>query len=158
MRALFSIIVLVLVTQVLAQSDKHFEDDNRFYHPIAKNYSAAVDYCKARRANLVRIQTPDDSLWHYGRVQYVGAKRVWLALNRRTDTEDKKPYNFVFEGYGNQRPVTEFWGPGEPNNFRGHQERCVEVRVLPKNTLTHNWNDRPCSSLNTFFCEKVPHT
>ena len=82
--------------------------------------------------------------------------RAWIGLSRRFDVNDSDIKTFRWEGEGNQnKPVADHWGPNEPNNFRNHKERCVEVRVLDKNTDLKNWNDAPCDRFNWFYCQEL---
>lgn len=85
-----------------------------------------------------------------------GSNRAWIGVSRRRVESDVQTGADQFR-YEDDKPVeVAFWGPGEPNNFRKHKERCVEMRLLPKNSAgKHTWNDRPCHHLNPFFCSKV---
>ena len=79
-------------------------------------------------------------------------KRMWIGVHRMNDTNDVPPYNWtVHKGAGLSGQV-QYWGPKEPNNFRNHAERCLEMRDLKKNSEFANWNDAPCRRRNAFFC------
>uniref|UniRef100_A0A674N8G1 C-type lectin domain-containing protein n=1 Tax=Takifugu rubripes TaxID=31033 RepID=A0A674N8G1_TAKRU len=48
-------------------------------------------------------------------------------------------------------PLTEsYWSLGEPNNYKGNQEQCVE-QIERQNK---GWNDLVCESRNFYMCEK----
>ena len=44
-----------------------------------------------------------------------------------------------------------YWGPGEPNNYTGNNEECVEIQSRDQKKL---WNDLPCSHMRHWICEK----
>ncbi len=43
-----------------------------------------------------------------------------------------------------------YWQPGEPNNYKGRAERCVEYWKI-SNKL--GWNDSPCSNTWSYICK-----
>ena len=90
----------------------------------------------------------------YGQLVRRQVRRAWIGANRMFDVEDDsiKFYKQEKERGGLIPIKTFFWGPEEPNNFRNHKERCVEMRVLEKNDGLRNWNDAPCSHRNWFVC------
>uniref|UniRef100_A0A3Q1GUW1 C-type lectin domain-containing protein n=1 Tax=Acanthochromis polyacanthus TaxID=80966 RepID=A0A3Q1GUW1_9TELE len=47
--------------------------------------------------------------------------------------------------------TTSYWGPGEPNDFEGKTEDCVEIKFHDNK---NSWNDIPCDDLNFWICEK----
>ncbi len=46
--------------------------------------------------------------------------------------------------------VFRYWMPGEPTT--GRRENCVEI--VKYRPAPNNWNDKPCSILLNFICEK----
>ena len=46
-----------------------------------------------------------------------------------------------------------YWTVGEPNNFEGNPEGCVEIRPLRDDNNIMNWNDEPCHFRRNWVCE-----
>lgn len=44
-----------------------------------------------------------------------------------------------------------YWNPGEPNDFEGKNEDCVEIKF---HDVENSWNDIPCGDQNFWICEK----
>nr|XP_055046306.1 ladderlectin-like [Misgurnus anguillicaudatus] len=42
------------------------------------------------------------------------------------------------------------WCSGEPNNYRGNPENCLEIN----HTTNRCWNDAPCSTAMGYICAK----
>ena len=121
-----------------------------------KNFTDAEKHCM----NLAKqLLVPYHSLCvenFYYQMMFLNIRRAWIGLSRRFDVNDSDTKTFRWEDERNQnKTIGNYWGPKEPNNFRKHKERCVEVRYLPKNTPKLNWNDAPCDHLNFFYCENL---
>lgn len=154
---LFAVVALTSAQEVEYPDDEEEAEErgSRFFVKKRMNYIEALEHCKVRNSRLVAIRTAEDSAFHFNQLKKEKVRRAWIAYNRRNDTVDEEPYTFMYEGYSRQMALKQFWGPKEPNNYKNHKERCVEVRVLTKNNATHNWNDRPCDHKNPFFCESI---
>ncbi|XP_046878194.1 asialoglycoprotein receptor 2-like isoform X2 [Hypomesus transpacificus] len=71
--------------------------------------------------------------------------RVWIGL---WDKDSNRVWKWVDgTSLGNGR----YWKVGEPNNYRGASEDCVEIR--PENDGLINWNDDTCSFQKNWVCE-----
>lgn len=124
--------------------------------PAMLNYTDAMKFCEEQEGVLARVDSLAKQISTFSKVKKYNLRRVWIGLNRLAVDSDRKPWIWKYHGYPDtevRHPV--FWGPAEPNEFRNHSERCVEIRNLPKNTNTSNWNDRPCHHLNNVFCEVI---
>lgn len=115
-----------------------------------RTYYDAAAFCKAKNMTLISVTTELQSAHVFNCLYWKGHKRAWIGAHRRFDTVDEPPFEFKYEN--GQKVVPDFWGPEEPNNFRKHAERCVEVRVLEKNNAKINWNDAPCVRRYPFVC------
>lgn len=68
---------------------------------------------------------------------------MWLG-----GLQEENEGKFLWET-GNE--INELWGPGEPNQWQGRDEDCVDI-------CSHvDWllNDDLCSNENPFLCEYV---
>jgi len=77
-------------------------------------------------------------LWTAGRRLDPGdilSSFVWKVTTR----DSFKDYPMTYEN----------WGSGEPNNWNGHAEDCLNI-LLEKAT---SWNDQRCSEETCFVCE-----
>lgn len=144
------VISLILVTlAVLCASESRIE-----LSQTAMNFRDATNHCLSMGMKLLEIDSHSLNNQVYKMMRNEkGLRRIWIGIHRIEDT-DSRPWNWIFAS--NKEPSTvQFWGPEEPNNFRNHSERCVEVRLLSKNNEKSNWNDAPCSHVNQFFCSKL---
>ncbi|XP_050922984.1 CD209 antigen-like protein E [Lates calcarifer] len=69
----------------------------------------------------------------------------WIGL---TDRETKGEWKWV-----DGTPLTKsYWGSGEPNDYEGKTEDCVEIKFHDEE---NSWNDIPCGDQNFWICEKT---
>ncbi|XP_042565677.1 CD209 antigen-like [Clupea harengus] len=47
-----------------------------------------------------------------------------------------------------------YWAEGEPNDYQGEEENCLEIRGDLKDPL-RTWNDSICSMEKIYICEKA---
>jgi len=75
--------------------------------------------------------------------------RYWIGGHQRFDDQGWC--------WGAQHtPITLFdWYPGEPNDDKGDDERCMEVR---ESSFGMRWNDESCSSNLCYICEMAADT
>lgn len=139
--------LLILLCLVAVVSAKFFVIKEK------KNFTDAVQLCQRNGYFLFHARGVIKNRQGYSLMKKLNFKRMWLAVSRRANSSDVEPWNWHYEGKMKSPVKTNFWGVGEPNNFRNHNEYCVEMRRLEKNGHIHNWNDRPCDSLNPFICE-----
>lgn len=129
--------------------------------PRNMNYTEAIKRCKEMDRYGKKYWLPIDITETENKDIYAFLKendidRAWIGVHRMMDKSDEKTQQFFQEKQdGSVKPLEKgFWGPQEPNNFRKHKERCVEIRVLDKNSPTSNWNDAPCHRDNLVICTK----
>lgn len=91
--------------------------------------------------------TPEDQENMYNIMKARHIRRAWLGF-----TVDHEVKSAITRDMNGTIVNTTYYGPDEPNNYRDHNERCGQIRVLPKNNYTHNWNDAPCDQRSAFFC------
>lgn len=119
-------------------------------------YVTAVKYCRLINMSLLAILKESKNEEIYEIMDIHNLTHIWIGVSRQHSDTDEKPWNWEFERDPVNLPLKRtFWGPGEPNNFREHKERCVELRRLDKNTGISNWNDQICERKNPFLCEKL---
>uniref|UniRef100_A0A674N5Y7 C-type lectin domain-containing protein n=1 Tax=Takifugu rubripes TaxID=31033 RepID=A0A674N5Y7_TAKRU len=71
-------------------------------------------------------------------------KYMWIGL---TDQRSERTWRWV-----DGTPLTEsYWSLGEPNNYEGRQEQCVEQIDREDKK---GWNDLVCEFSNFYMCEK----
>ena len=117
-----------------------------------KNFTDALEHCKRLGKNVMVPRYTIQNAGLYYLMEKRGIKRLWIGISRRHDVKDSDTKTFKYDGF-NLTVRDPHWGPKEPNNFRKHQERCAEIRVLAKNDPAFgSWNDAPCDRLNHFLC------
>lgn len=129
---------------------KNNETQNVILVKINKSWHDGEKYCKELGGDLLKIEEKVENKKLYRHLGVINYKRVWIGLN--TSDKDRSVYTWSKDS---SKPAETFWGPLEPNNFRNHNERCVEMRRLAKNDDYHNWNDAPCDRKYHFICEGV---
>ncbi|XP_070767998.1 CD209 antigen-like protein E [Enoplosus armatus] len=131
----------------LTNFDKYFQQGWVYFHPsfyyissIKKSWTESRDDCLQRGADLMIINSKEEQ--DFTRKLH---KLMWVGL---TDREIKGTWKWV-----DGTPLTQsYWGPGEPNGFKGKNEDCVEINF---DDLDNSWNDIPCESQNFWICEKM---
>ncbi|KAM7392700.1 hypothetical protein PAMA_007697 [Pampus argenteus] len=107
-----------------------------------KTWNDAQDTCRGLGAELVSILSMTEQSWLESYL-YLATSDVWTGLNDMFE-----PGMFA---WSDEHMVTfTYWAPGEPNNYAGFSEDCVEMLYQ-----TGRWNDVPCTELNTYIC-KMP--
>ena len=127
---------------------------HNYTYAIARKKCYAWDKISDRKFWLASNITERENAIIYEYMSLMHFHRAWIGVNRISDKKDLNIRTFQQEREdGSLEPnVRYFWGPKEPNNFRKHKERCVEIRVLKKNTPRRNWNDAPCDHENVVIC------
>ncbi|XP_063953416.1 macrophage mannose receptor 1-like isoform X1 [Lytechinus pictus] len=125
--------------------------DNCYYVQIATgNYNQAVSQCRALGAELVSIHDANENSFIQSLYASAGINSaVWIGLN------DLR-VQMLFE-WSDGTPVDyTYWNIGEPNNYNGNNEDCVEM------FNNGAWNDIDCSSTIPSICklkkENLPPT
>ncbi|XP_069024091.1 CD209 antigen-like protein C [Embiotoca jacksoni] len=116
--------------------------NHSFYYisPVTKSWQESRADCLQRGADLVIINSKEeqDFMRQFKRL-------AWIGL---TDTETEGIWKWV----DGTLLETSYWTTGEPNNFHGIDENCVEIRLYEN---TNNWNDKPCEIPTAWICEKM---
>ncbi|XDV16007.1 hypothetical protein PO909_015902 [Leuciscus waleckii] len=131
----------ILLEQVVFLSGFLWGPDGLFMSSEPMSWSDSRHYCRDRGADLVIINTEEKQR----RITSFIKERVWIGL-----------YEIENEGimkWVDDSPLTQgFWADGEPNNYRGEDEDCIELN--PKKHTLNNWNDLRCSEKKKGICEK----
>ncbi|XP_018520431.1 C-type lectin domain family 4 member M isoform X1 [Lates calcarifer] len=133
--------------KILADSDHYFKQGWVYFRPsfyyissIKKSWQDSRDDCLRRGADLVIINSREeqDFTRKFHRIS-------WIGLTLR---ETKGEWKWV-----DGTPLTKsYWGSGEPNDYEGKTEDCVEIKFHDEE---NSWNDIPCGDQNFWICEKT---
>ena len=146
------VLLIVVLAAMVVGEDQHpiVHDGSRPTLPMT--YQGAMDFCESLNKHIATPKSKADDVNFMTIMRALQLRRMWIGVHRINDTNDVPPYNWtVHKGAGLSGQV-QYWGPKEPNNFRNHAERCLEMRDLKKNSEFANWNDAPCRRRNAFFC------
>ncbi|CAJ1053673.1 CD209 antigen-like protein A [Xyrichtys novacula] len=118
----------------------HFYSSLYYISPIKTSWQKSRNDCLSRGADLAIINSREEQnfLGKINRMMWIG-----LTRERKQDTwvwVDGSPLN------------QSYWDVGEPNNYQGKVEDCVEVN---HEDAENSWNDRQCKDLNLWICEKT---
>ncbi|XP_067437221.1 CD209 antigen-like protein E [Thunnus thynnus] len=104
-----------------------------------KTWNESRTDCLQRGADLVVVNSEEEQEF-INRYQ----ERIWIGL---ADSEREGTWKWV-----DGTPLTtSFWHSGEPNNYLGQNEDCVETRF---DNEENGWNDSICGQRNFWMCEK----
>ncbi|XP_028840932.1 uncharacterized protein LOC114793387 [Denticeps clupeoides] len=106
--------------------------------PDPKSWSEARSYCRAHHTDLATVRNQPENQQVQALLPAPGG--AWIGLSRdawRWSDQDES-------SFAN-------WIPGEPNNFLGRAESCVEMWTW----TSGQWNDEVCSALRPFLCHDV---
>lgn len=136
------------LSQPIVEGDLYIFGE-RVTYEVAKKTCEEFNVKGKSRFHLAFPINVEQSAFMYYVQQHHGYKSTWIGIEGGPDVKNRNWTNSL-----GRRVELSFWGPLEPNNFRSHNERCVEIRSLRKNTNTTNWNDAPCNHMNTFMCRE----
>ncbi|XP_016349777.1 CD209 antigen-like protein E [Sinocyclocheilus anshuiensis] len=106
-----------------------------------KSWSDSRQYCRDHGADLIIINTEEKQR----HISSFIKESMWIGLS---DTENEGNMKWV-----DNSPMKQgFWPRGQPNNFQGGNEDCIEL--MPSDLILNNWNDLPCSKKRKGICEK----
>uniref|UniRef100_A0A3P9MCG5 C-type lectin domain-containing protein n=1 Tax=Oryzias latipes TaxID=8090 RepID=A0A3P9MCG5_ORYLA len=111
-----------------------------FFSAESKSWDEAREFCRAREADLMVINTNDEKTF----LVAFRDKPVWIGL---TDKVQEGTWKWV-----DGSPLTLFWGKNQPSDGGGKihgEEDCAEIRE----TLGY-WNDLACGTSLRWICEK----
>lgn len=146
-------LTLVLATTTVIIEAKY----SHFFVDTPMSYEDALRHCRSADYDLANVESAAKHSEVLKTMRMRGFTRLWIGVNRRHDTHDNPPFNWHYERIPLQRVRVFFWAKGEPNNFRKHKERCVEIldrKGDPRYTDEYNWNDQRCEFKNAFICER----
>ncbi|XP_067260909.1 CD209 antigen-like protein 2 [Chanodichthys erythropterus] len=137
------LIAAIIYQHILSTSKRGYVwgPDGLFISNKEMSWSDSRKYCRDRGADLVIINSEEKQR----HITSFLKESVWIGLS---DTENEGNMKWVDNSplkYG-------FWIEGEPNNYRGGDEDCIELNPT-KHTL-NNWNDVRCSQMRKGICEK----
>ncbi|XP_018520434.1 CD209 antigen-like protein E isoform X3 [Lates calcarifer] len=118
----------------------YFRPSFYYISSIKKSWQDSRDDCLRRGADLVIINSREeqDFTRKFHRIS-------WIGLTLR---ETKGEWKWV-----DGTPLTKsYWGSGEPNDYEGKTEDCVEIKFHDEE---NSWNDIPCGDQNFWICEKT---
>ncbi|KAM4559709.1 ladderlectin-like [Odontesthes bonariensis] len=116
------------------------------FYNIPKTSLDAELFCISVGGNRASIHSAGENLFLNDLVKrvtgadsrtWVGAIDVGILPDRLWLWSDGSPFDY------------NRWSEGEPNNFGGSRERCIEI-----NFGGPFWNDESCSTQNPFICAK----
>uniref|UniRef100_A0A3B3HTR4 C-type lectin domain-containing protein n=1 Tax=Oryzias latipes TaxID=8090 RepID=A0A3B3HTR4_ORYLA len=108
-----------------------------FFSGESKTWDEAREFCRARGADLVVINTEGENLF----VSALKKQDVWIGL---TDTVLEGTWKWV-----DGSPLTLFWGSDQPDDHNG-EEDCGHIH----DGFPGLWNDIKCHSSMQWICEK----
>uniref|UniRef100_A0A8D0D1I4 C-type lectin domain-containing protein n=1 Tax=Sander lucioperca TaxID=283035 RepID=A0A8D0D1I4_SANLU len=124
----------------------YFQQGWVYFHPSfyyissnKKSWQESRADCLRRGADLVIINSKEEQ--DFTRKFH---KLTWIGL---TDRETKGTWKWV----DGTLLTKSYWNPGEPNDFEGKNEDCVEIKF---HDVENSWNDIPCGDQNFWICEK----
>uniref|UniRef100_A0A672QET2 C-type lectin domain-containing protein n=1 Tax=Sinocyclocheilus grahami TaxID=75366 RepID=A0A672QET2_SINGR len=138
---LIAVSFMYTVLKSLSSSGYLWGPDGLFLSTELKSWSDSRQYCRDRGADLIIINSEEKQR----HISSFIKERVWIGLS---DTENEGNMKWVDNSPLNQG----FWAEGEPNNYRGNSEDCIEMR--PSDPVLNNWNDHSCSEKKKGICEK----
>uniref|UniRef100_A0A8C4HRM7 C-type lectin domain-containing protein n=1 Tax=Dicentrarchus labrax TaxID=13489 RepID=A0A8C4HRM7_DICLA len=115
---------------------RYFYGSFYYISSIKRTWEASRDDCLQKGAELVIINSQEEQEFIR---QY--KKSAWIGLTDRV-TEG------VWKWVDGTPLTTSFWRSGEPNNYYGRNEDCVEI------TNNGGWNDLVCENEINWICEK----
>uniref|UniRef100_A0A3Q3X743 C-type lectin domain-containing protein n=1 Tax=Mola mola TaxID=94237 RepID=A0A3Q3X743_MOLML len=111
-----------------------------YYVSSSKNsWFAGRKDCQQRGADLVIINSKEEQ-------NFTGQfhTNTWIGLSM---SQNEKTWKWV----DGTPLIHSYWKPGEPNNYNGINEDCVE---LQSRSLKKHWNDLFCGHSLFWICEK----
>ncbi|CAC5386975.1 unnamed protein product [Mytilus coruscus] len=108
-----------------------------------KPWDAAKDDCHGKGGFLVKIDNAVENWFLKTYIKTDSPYSVWIGAH-----DSQQESNFIWESDNSALTYTD-WHQGEPSN-RYNNENCVHMRE----SSDYTWNDYPCSSTESYICEK----
>lgn len=106
-----------------------------------KTWEGSALDCESAGAHLVKFTSQEEvDYLHNTFLLPLGSGSVWIGLNLKNDS---------FYWTDNTKLNYSNWNDGEPNNYGGNNEDCVEMYVS-----NGRWNDLPCNYEKAYACER----
>uniref|UniRef100_A0A674PGF1 C-type lectin domain-containing protein n=1 Tax=Takifugu rubripes TaxID=31033 RepID=A0A674PGF1_TAKRU len=122
---------------ICAFSDRwfHFQKSLYYISSVKNTWHLSREYCLQEGADLAIINS---------RAEQNFKMTLWIGL---MEQRSERTWRWV-----DGTPLTEsYWSLGEPNNYEGRQEQCVEQIDREDKK---GWNDLVCEFSNFYMCEK----
>uniref|UniRef100_A0A3B3UV56 C-type lectin domain-containing protein n=1 Tax=Poecilia latipinna TaxID=48699 RepID=A0A3B3UV56_9TELE len=117
----------------------YFSGSFYYVSTTKKSWHSSQYDCRWRGADLVIISSREEEEF-----TRMFQKRAWIGL---TDRIREGSFKWV-DGTALTRSC---WRFGEPNQFKGRNEDCVEIQNFDSE---RSWNDAQCANENYWICEK----
>ncbi|XP_036439660.1 CD209 antigen-like protein A [Colossoma macropomum] len=118
----------------------YFKSSFYYISTEKKSWDDSRQYCRERGADLVIINSSEEQDFLANILVSIKSFIAWIGL---TDRDTKGRWKWV----DGSALTTGYWGDGEPNDTG--EEDCVEFYPFNK-----KWNDRKCSAIEQWICEK----
>uniref|UniRef100_A0A3Q3MH92 C-type lectin domain-containing protein n=1 Tax=Mastacembelus armatus TaxID=205130 RepID=A0A3Q3MH92_9TELE len=117
----------------------YFNGSFYYVSTIKKTWQKSRDNCLLQNADLMIINSKEEMAF----VRQF-QKVTWIGL---TDSDVEAVWKWV----DGTLLTLSFWYSGEPNNYYGRNEDCVETNYYDSED---SWNDVNCENENFWVCEK----
>ncbi|CAG2234627.1 unnamed protein product [Mytilus edulis] len=111
--------------------------------PDKKTWDDSNADCKRRGSFLVKIDDESENQWLQSVMLDNNINITWIGAN---DIDQEGTWRWIYD-----KTTVEFtnWSKEEPNNYNGN-ENCADMAKR----LSYKWNDRSCTSLLRYICER----
>ncbi|KAI4876135.1 hypothetical protein NFI96_026851 [Prochilodus magdalenae] len=117
----------------LERGQKCFRNSSYYISTEERSWSASRQYCRERGADLVIINSREEEEFI---TEAFDGTEAWIGL---TDTETEAVWKWV----DGSALTTQFWWPGEPNNYNNEDCAVTSFRYAPAKSIP-TWADIPC--------------
>uniref|UniRef100_UPI003B98816D C-type lectin domain-containing protein n=1 Tax=Takifugu rubripes TaxID=31033 RepID=UPI003B98816D len=117
----------------------HFQKSLYYISSVKNTWHLSREYCLQEGADLAIINSRAEQAFLEN-----FKMTLWIGL---MEQRSERTWRWV-----DGTPLTEsYWSLGEPNNYEGRQEQCVEQIDREDKK---GWNDLVCEFSNFYMCEK----
>ncbi|KAI4900495.1 hypothetical protein NFI96_020043 [Prochilodus magdalenae] len=125
------------------RGQKCFRNSSYYISTEERSWSVSRQYCRERGADLVIINSREEEEFI---TEAFDGTEAWIGL---TDTETEAVWKWV----DGSALTTQFWWPGEPNNYINEDCAVTSFRYAPAKSIP-TWADIPCYFPKVGICEK----